>query len=86
MSIFFSKKLVGFMTALALLLLVWPLISTLLARAPRGLICCAAADVALSPDDGQGRALRARIKSGHTRGLANLPSRGRGSCAKMALA
>jgi hypothetical protein len=32
MGIFFSKKLVGFMTTLALILLFWPLISWALAR------------------------------------------------------
>jgi putative tricarboxylic transport membrane protein len=32
MSIFFSKKLVGFMTTLALLLLFWPLIAWLWAK------------------------------------------------------
>jgi putative tricarboxylic transport membrane protein len=35
MSIFFSKKLVGFMTALSLALLFWPFVSWLLARARR---------------------------------------------------
>ena len=35
MSIFFSKKLVGFMTGLALILLFWPLLSWLLAKARR---------------------------------------------------
>jgi putative tricarboxylic transport membrane protein len=35
MSIFFSKKLVGFMTGLALVLLFWPLLSWLLAKARR---------------------------------------------------
>jgi len=35
LSILFSKKLVGFMTTLALLLLFWPLISWLLAKARR---------------------------------------------------
>jgi putative tricarboxylic transport membrane protein len=33
LSIFVSKKLVGFMTTLALILLFWPLVSSLLARA-----------------------------------------------------
>jgi putative tricarboxylic transport membrane protein len=32
MSIFFSKKLVGFMTVLALLLLFWPLLSWVLGK------------------------------------------------------
>ena len=35
LTIFFSKKLVGFMTTLALLLLFWPLISWALAKARR---------------------------------------------------
>ena len=33
MSILFSKKLVGFMTTLALILLFWPLVTWLLSRA-----------------------------------------------------
>jgi putative tricarboxylic transport membrane protein len=32
LSIFFSKKLVGFMTTLALILLFWPLVSWLLGK------------------------------------------------------
>jgi len=36
MGIFFSKKLVGFMTTLALLLLFWPLIQTGLRKARAG--------------------------------------------------
>jgi putative tricarboxylic transport membrane protein len=35
LSIFFSKKLVGFMTVLALVLLFWPMVSALVARARR---------------------------------------------------
>jgi putative tricarboxylic transport membrane protein len=35
MSIFFSKKLVGTMTVLALALLLWPLITWLLSKARR---------------------------------------------------
>jgi putative tricarboxylic transport membrane protein len=33
LDIFFSKKLVGFMTALALILLFWPLVTWLISRA-----------------------------------------------------
>jgi putative tricarboxylic transport membrane protein len=37
LSIFFSKKLVGFMTTLALLLLFWPLISAIWSKMRRGI-------------------------------------------------